>query len=368
MTDPITRASGAARWINCPVAPWLEPQYPNEDGEAAREGTAAHEMAELVLTGKHTIEEIIDRQASNGVMMVDEMVPAVQMYVDHIQSEGVPYWIEESILIESPSMPGRVPGRCDGATFNYDDATGMLGVKDFKYGFRPVEVFEWWSGIVYAIGIRQKIDRPIRGVKFTIIQPRGYHHDGPIRSWTITEDQLIGYTNHLIERMKAVHDPNRQCVTGGHCRDCKHMVDCAAAKAASMNAIDVIMSEIPHTTTPDQIAVLLDTLKRASDTVKHIHDAITARGEAMILDGHPIPGYSYEPGKGKTKFINEEQAIATAACFGVDITEVKTVTPAEAKRRKLPDAVYKSLTTIPSTAPRLVKRDASTQADKVFGT
>lgn len=365
MTTPVTRASAASRWMNCPEAAWLEQLYPDIESEEAREGTAAHEMAELVLNGTVTLpEELVDRAASNGVIMTAEMIDPVQMYVDHVRSHNVGYWVEESISIEV--RDGTVTGRCDGAAFCFDTNTGVLYIDDFKYGYGPVEIFENWQQIIYGIGMYLKIGNAVKAVTMSIIQPRGYHHDGSIRSWTITIDQLNEYFKTLVNGVTAVISPDRKCISGSWCRYCKVLSFCPAAKAAGMNAVDVTYAALPDTDTPEQIAALMDTLTRASNAIKHTMSAINARAEAMIQNGQPIPGYVFTPGTGKTKFIDEQQAIDTAACFGVDITEQKTVTPAEAKRRGLPESVYKDLTTIPSTAPRLIKSDVTTQADKVF--
>ena len=368
MVDPVTRASAASRWVPCPEAAWLEQQYPDVENEAAREGIAAHEMGQFVLTNQFLIDELVDRQASNGTMMTGEMIDHVQMYVDHVQSRGVGYWVEESVSIEMRSNQKPVTGKTDSAGFGFDQEFGILYIDDFKYGFGPVEAFENWQLLIYAICIVAKLiaqNQDVKIITMSIIQPRGYHHDGPIRTWTITTTELAGYTEQLRNAVDRVYSSERKCHSGSWCRYCKVLAGCPTAKTAAMNAIDVIMSALPDTDTPDQVADLLDVLKRASDTVKHTYDAITARAEAMISNGKPIPGYAYEPGKGKTKFIDNQQAIDTAICFGIEITDQKTVTPAEAKRRGLPEAVYNSLTTVPSTAPRLVKRDVSTQA-KVF--
>jgi len=364
---PVLRASAASRWINCPEAAWLEQQYPENNGDAAREGTAAHEMAELVLTGAVlTLDELADRQASNGMMMTAEMVPDVQTYVDHVRSRGVAWWIEESILIQIGSLQP-VTGRCDGAAFSFDDQSGMLYIDDFKYGYGPVEVFENWQQLIYAMGMHDKLpDGVVKNITMTIIQPRGYHHDGPIRPWSITVEQLQDYAMRLTDSVKAILSPDRQCHSGSWCRYCKVLSTCPTAKAAAMNAIDVVMDALPDTDTPEQIAMVMNVLSRASDVIKHNLDAMNARAEALILSGQPIPGYAFEPGKGKRRFINNESAIASAAAMGVDITANKIVTPKEAERRGLSKPVVNSLATTPSTAPRLVKRDVSTLADKVF--
>lgn len=39
--------SGAHRWMECPPSARLEEQFPDSTSEAAREGTLAHELAEI---------------------------------------------------------------------------------------------------------------------------------------------------------------------------------------------------------------------------------------------------------------------------------------------------------------------------------
>ena len=368
---PVTRASAASKWVFCSEAAWLEQLYPQPDGDEAREGTAAAEMGELVLKNEFGIEELVDRQASNGVVMVGEMVEHVQMYIDHVRSRGVGYWVEESISIgggPTHQIKQPVTGRCDSAAFNFDEATGILYIDDFKYGHGPVEVFENWQLLIYAIGMRygRLSGRVIRGIVLSIIQPRGHHHNGPIRSWELTVEELAEYEQKLINAVIAVHDPNRKCHTGMHCKYCNVLSFCAPAITAGMNAVDVIGAALPDTNTPAQVAALMNTLTHAQKTVKHLLSAVNTRGEAMILNGQPIPGYGYEPGTGHAKFIDEDKAKETAQTMGVSLIEEKTITPAEAKRRGLPKAIVDQQTYTPSTAPRLVKRDVSTLFKKVF--
>lgn len=141
-----------------------------------------------------------------------------------------------------------------------------------------------------------------------------------------------------------------------------------------MNAIDVIERALSDTKTSKQISTLLDDLKRASDTVNHLLDAVEARAVSMIATGHPIPGYGYQPGKGHRKFVDEQTAIAALGALGVNIVDDTVCSPSEAIRRvkkigyskKQADNIVNSLAFSPSTSPRLIKRDVSTLADKVF--
>lgn len=354
--------------MHCPESAWLEPLYPDYEGIEAREGIAAHEMGECVLTNIISLpEELVDRTANNGFVYTPEMVPAVELYVEHVRSHGGGYWVEESIRLEYPGiMHDVINGRCDGSAFNFNEQSQVLRINEFKYGRSPVEVFENWQLLIEAVGVWRKINRPITSVEMTIIQPRGYHHDGPIRTWSITGEQLVVYEQKIIEGKNTVHSENRQCISGSWCRWCKVLAFCPTAKAASMNAVDVVMAALPDTDTPEQIALLMDTLTHAASTVKHTLDAINARAEAMIKNGQPIPGYAYEPGVGKRRFTNYDTALAVATVMNVDITKNTTVTPLEAERRGLSKTVVAQLTTTPSTAPRLIKRDASQQVNKDF--
>lgn len=375
MLKPILRASTSIRWMFCPESAWLEQQHPDVENEEAREGTAAHQMAENVLTGiVSSPEELVDRQALNGVIMSGEMVPHVQMYVDHVQSRGVDYWVEKSISIpvnqSDPDNP--VTGKTDGATFNFDQSTGILYIDDFKYGFGLVEVFENWQFLIYAIGVANDLiskGHTITSIVMSVIQPRGYHHLGPIRTWTITIDQLVQFGLDLRTGVDNVNSPDRKCVTGSWCRRCKHMSFCNAAKAAGMNAIDVAFTSIPDTDTPEQISALLETLDRAFESIKHTRDAVTARAEIMITQhGIKIPGHGVKPGTGKRKFRNDTDAKAYSSAFGVSLTDEKLCTPLEAERRakNAPGFNIDLIAFTPSTAPKLVKIDAATLANEVF--
>lgn len=47
-------ASGADRWINCPPSARLQEHIPDKISEYADEGTAAHELSELILRRRLT--------------------------------------------------------------------------------------------------------------------------------------------------------------------------------------------------------------------------------------------------------------------------------------------------------------------------
>ena len=93
-------ASKAERWMNCPGSVALEADLPNTSSEYAREGTAAHEVAEqCLLSGKDAIDfldeiitvtetEIIwgkETQVPYEIEVTEEMCEAVQMFVSYVR-------------------------------------------------------------------------------------------------------------------------------------------------------------------------------------------------------------------------------------------------------------------------------------------
>ena len=84
-------ASSAHRWLNCPPSAVAAEAYPNEDSEYAREGTLAHEVAEVV--ARHSID---NGPIEEGTLLskveawnfpedaTQEMVDCARGYADYI--------------------------------------------------------------------------------------------------------------------------------------------------------------------------------------------------------------------------------------------------------------------------------------------
>jgi hypothetical protein len=67
-------ASSMHRWATCPGSVRLSKDMPNISSSYAEEGTRAHELAELILTGKDVPGDVDP-----------EMLEAVMVYVDAIR-------------------------------------------------------------------------------------------------------------------------------------------------------------------------------------------------------------------------------------------------------------------------------------------
>ena len=81
-------ASGAARWMACPASVNFEAQFPDSSSVFAREGTAAHHMAEECLLNMQEPEDWRGKEieVEGDVFVVgQEMIDAVQTYVNHVE-------------------------------------------------------------------------------------------------------------------------------------------------------------------------------------------------------------------------------------------------------------------------------------------
>ena len=155
-------ASSASRWMACPASIPLSEGIEDSTSVYAEEGTAAHEVCEMLLKGEILPESL------NGFNVDHEMIEHCMMYVDYIneRSEDAEVYIEERVDLShiDPSMFGTN----DAAIYR---PFKTLEVIDFKYGQGlAVDAEENVQLMYYALGMVKDMD--VEKVKMTIIQPR----------------------------------------------------------------------------------------------------------------------------------------------------------------------------------------------------
>lgn len=178
--------SGAHRWMRCPGSVVLEAQYPDRGSVFAREGSAAHELAALVLETEaesaqpHVGKEIEFRDGDETVVwkITQEMADHVDDYVKLVRekAEG------KTLLVERKVPIGHITGE-EGATGTsdaiiLDTANKTIEVIDLKYGM-GVRVFAEGNeqAQMYALGALEEygIVGDFEHVVMTIHQPRLNH-------------------------------------------------------------------------------------------------------------------------------------------------------------------------------------------------
>jgi len=164
-------ASGSHRWAHCPGSVKAEEGIADRSSIAADEGTAAHELAELVLTHGGACHDWIGKRLieSNAYTVDQEMADYVQQYVDYVKSHSGQHEYEQLVDF-SEWVPGGF-GTADALVLDGN----TLRVIDLKYGKGvQVDAFENTQGLLYALGAMSDYEyiAEIEKVVICIVQPR----------------------------------------------------------------------------------------------------------------------------------------------------------------------------------------------------
>lgn len=230
--------SAASRWMACPGSVSLCATLPKRTSTYADEGSAAHALGEKYLRG-----QILDLSARKGMWLVQDgrewylekakpksgvafevtqdMIDAVQVYVDHIDGIESEHKVYEKKLTMDWLHPG-IFGTMDCGILDGD----MYHVIDYKHGAGvAVEVEDNPQMMIYALGAlgKRAAKTTIKTVRLTIVQPRKPHPDGPVRYWDIDYADLYDWAeNVLIPAARATELENAPFVPGDkQCRWCE---------------------------------------------------------------------------------------------------------------------------------------------------
>ena len=353
------RPSKAGRWIPCPASARLENEFQEIESEDAREGTAAHWVAAQVLAGHFELEELTDRPAPNGIIVTGEMVEHVEMYLSAVRSV-TPVAVVESPLEGIPGMERATPD----ARF----VTNVRGhIWEFKYGYKIVEAVDNWQMICYAVLLFIKHEWQLSDIVVTIVQPRPFHFDGRIRSWTITREIGWNFYSRIQLALAETQDPNAPARSGPHCDYCNALHACEAARRAAFNAVDITLNRGMASDLPAvELGRELTILRRAAEAIKLRLDAAESHGLDLINKGGMIPGWSVERALGRRQWRDEKDVPLIEALSGVTMTEQKSISPAQAEKRGVPKELVGVYAISRETGRKLVPRDGSMKAKEVF--
>lgn len=332
------------------------------DDTIREEGIAAHWLIQQVYSGKITAEELIDRKAPNGVFITAEMVEHIQEFLDADPSRIGQVEIETS----HAGQRWQVNGRADRVV--YDREKCIIYIDDFKYGWRLVEPEMNWTLISHAIGFMQKLGPTIYAqtkIIMRIFQPRPYHTDGTVRAWQISVEDS-GRLYH--ELNNTLSDPSDFLKTNPHCYRCPAFVNCPAARAAAMTAIDVSEHPFNDKVDNDTLSVLLDQINRASEVLDASKKAFEELALHRVRFGERIANYATE--KGQTNRVWKEFVTPELLqnMTGKNLTKPKLVTPKQAETAGVPKETVAAFCERRDTALKLVRIDENKKAQKLFNT
>ena len=289
--------------------------------------------------------------------MIDWLSPTI----DHLRFRNLETHVETTIDF-SLSNDVHVRGRCDFA--QYDDVTRTLYIDDLKYGFKIVSPEMNWTLISYAIGLIEAWSILPEKIIFTILQPRPSHFLGKIRTWEIHSSSILFFIQDIYTRLIAIPE---EFVTGPNCYRCPGVTNCPSSREATLASIDVAFSGEFDNLTGEEIAIELDLITKAQETIKIRKHALEELARVNLRDNKYIPNYSLEPAESNLQWCEGITADQVRALTGVDVSLQTMITPTQAKKMNVPDEWMSLLAERVSRGFKLVRRDEQEKAKQLFG-
>lgn len=303
----ILSASASHRWLSCTPSARLEQEFGNTDSEAAKEGTAAHALAE------HKLKKALRMRSRRPVSGYDsdEMEECTDSYVEFVMEQVAtakdkckdPIVMVEQYLDFSDYVPdGFGTGDC---VLVSDDT---LHIVDLKYGTGIlVEAEENPQMKLYALGALNLFDvlYDIKEVSMTIFQPRREN----VSTWTIPVVELRHWADAVLkEKAQLAFKGEGEYASGSWCTFCRAAARC---RARAEEKLKLVQNEfrLPPLLSDDEIEEILSVIP---DLTKWANEISTYAIDAAINHGREWKGFKIVEGRSIRKY-RDEEAVAEAA-------------------------------------------------------
>lgn len=380
-------ASSAHRWLACPPSAVAAEAYESEDTEYTKEGTLAHEVAEIIAravldkgcyTKTRWDDGRIDIEGKewNSADITEEMIECAEGYADYIL-EQIKY-PDAVVLLEqrvdfSPWVPeGFGTADCiiiQGAT---------MDVIDYKYGKGvTVSAVENSQEKLYGLGALNDYGFAcdVEKIRLHIYQPRLNN----ISVDELSDYELLGWAEKTVKPTAAKAAKGKGNYSPGeHCRFCPHAGRCRALTKICTEYVEThgIKAGI-ETLAPWEVAEVLRMEPLVSLWLKRVKDqALTT-----MLNGGDVPGYKVVAGRGSRAWKDEVAAASILKANGytpeetykVELLSVAAMEKAIGKKKvaEILEGQIETKTGAPTVAPESDKRpkyDRLAEAQSDFDT
>lgn len=360
--------SRAGRWSVCSGSVYLESFAPNEANQASLEGDAIHAVGAHWLDSRTGPDRaFLGAAAPGGIVYTGEMLDVAAEYVEAVRAANLPVFVEAKLDCRT------IHPNCRGTpdAFYYHIDTRTVYIWDLKTGWGIVETEGNAQLLVYLVGIvdwiaRERLPRPNRFAA-TIVQPRPWHPDGPVRTWLFGYPELEALMLPLQTAAYAAFQPEPPLCTGPQCANCDGITWCPAARENVGRTQDTTGRAMPDRLPPDALATEILALRSALGVLKPRLEALEAQATSLLKHGGQVPGFRLAPGRGKRVWTISETTLAMLGqAAGIDVYEHKLISPAKAEAAGLPKDQVKELCQTVKGAPTLALGDAAEEARKVF--
>lgn len=364
-------ASSAERWLACPPSAVAAEAYVNEGSDFTREGTLAHEVAELVArtVAKITPDFIADLKNWTGSEdITQEMIDCAEGYRDYIQEQI--HQDDALVMLEqrvdfSPWVPGGF-GTADCIIIQGN----VMDVIDYKFG-KGVAVSAidnpqekcYGLGALNDYGFAYEIEK----VRLHIYQPRINN----VSVYELTADELLAWGDNEVKPIaeQAIKGKGKYNA-GAWCKFCPHAGRCRHLTKICTEYVQThgLKAKLP-VLAPFEVAEILAMEPVINLWLKRVKDqALTS-----MLNGEQVPGYKVVAGRGSRNWADDIEVAATLSAAGYsqeDYTETKLLSVAQMEKalgkKKVAEVVGGQILThtgAPTIAPETDKRPVYNPAD-----
>lgn len=317
--------SSAFRWTNCtPSALINAKEGGGESSDAAKEGTAAHALAE------HKVKRLLKVRSRRprSDYDSDEMEECTDSYASfamELIEQAKEQCPDPVVLVEHElDLSAYIPEGFGTADLLIA-ADGVLTIVDLKYGKGIlVEAENNPQMMIYALGAMELFKGlyQFETVIMHIYQPRREHYS----SWMIPAVQLVKWAEDvLIPRAKLAFEGGGEFAAGDWCVFCSNAPVC---RARAMKYLQLAQEEFalksPATLTDDEIGMVL---MQADELSRWAGDVQAYAQERAIDHGKHYPGFKVCEGRSVRKFSDPEAVADAAKAAGYeDIWDKKLIT------------------------------------------
>lgn len=347
--------SAAEQWgpDRCPGSLQMQEKHPgDDDGEAAREGTAAHFIATEMLQGRTATI------APNGVPITQEMIDHARLFIDAAEGSQ---WVEQRLHM--PEVHPDCWGTPDAV--RYDLEARKLEVIDYKYGHGYVEHWDNPQLLLYAMGALRALDVTDWSewaITLTIVQPRYYGTESPVRHCKVSGRTLHDvWLPRFREAAELASKPGALVKTGQWCRYCTALLQCEAARKMQGAALDYADTQQSGPVDADTVGFEMTLIARALRILKDRQTALEAQAAIMPR----VTGWIKQPKYGRLAWNEPDEAVlALGDACGVNLRRpAAPITPTQAKK-VIDGSVIDAYASRPFAGAKLVPE---TLAEKTLG-
>jgi Protein of unknown function (DUF2800) len=220
--------SSANMWLTCSASVTLTKDVTRPSSRFAKEGTAAHAVAEMTLNGDIFLPDKVKVEGDEYIVSPG-MCRALNPYVSHVQAlqelPGAAMVLEKRLIV--PGTGGMVWGTLDcGVRSGYD-----IHIVDLKFGkgvtVGPEGPQLKFYALAFASFMGMSLNRRRSKAHLTICQPR--IEGPPVRTYDTTLVDLADWLDAEVRpALDRIANGDTSEHAGAHCRWCVRKTECRA--------------------------------------------------------------------------------------------------------------------------------------------